>query len=270
MPGCWPRAPELPPQVTAAAEATLLEAGRRLDPGRLRRAVGDLWQVAAPDGAEAARERRHGRRGLWLTPTLDQLVAVDGLLEPEAGQIVLAALEPLARPSAAGDVRSGSQRTADALTELARRALEGGRLPTTGGVRPQLAVVVELASLLGHPRSLGGETGWAGPLDPEACRRLACDGAVTRVLVSRHPGDHHAGDHGHPDHGPSVEHRPATGDLSRDQGCAQALGSAGWLEGFLDRLPPILGGAPSQPLDLGRATRVSTPAQRTALAVRDG
>ena len=25
------------------------------------------------------------------------------------------------------------------------------------------------------------------PLDPEACRRLACDGAVTRVLVTRHP-----------------------------------------------------------------------------------
>jgi hypothetical protein len=36
------------------------------------------------------------------------------------------------------------------------------------------------------------------------------------------------------------------------------------------RLPPILGGAPSQPLDVGRASRVITPAQRSALAVRDG
>jgi hypothetical protein len=55
-------------------------------------------------------------------------------------------------------------------------------------VRPQLAVVVDLDSLL-HPHgSLGGETGWAGPLDPEACRRLACDAAVTRVVVSRHLG----------------------------------------------------------------------------------
>jgi hypothetical protein len=35
-------------------------------------------------------------------------------------------------------------------------------------------------------------------------------------------------------------------------------------------LPPILGGAPRQPLDLGRASRVVTPAQRSALAVRDG
>jgi hypothetical protein len=38
----------------------------------------------------------------------------------------------------------------------------------------------------------------------------------------------------------------------------------------LAKLPPVLGGAPSRPLDLGRATRVVTPAQRQALAVRDG
>ncbi|HEV3497043.1 MAG TPA: HNH endonuclease signature motif containing protein, partial [Actinomycetes bacterium] len=35
-------------------------------------------------------------------------------------------------------------------------------------------------------------------------------------------------------------------------------------------LPPILGGAPAQPLDVGRTSRVVQPAQRTALAVRDG
>ena len=35
-------------------------------------------------------------------------------------------------------------------------------------------------------------------------------------------------------------------------------------------LPPTLGGAPSQPLDVGRSTRVVQPSQRAALAVRDG
>jgi hypothetical protein len=83
-------------------------------------------------------------------------VAVDGLLDPEAGPTLTAALAPLARPQAATDTRSGSQRTADALAELARRALEGGRLPQTGGVRPQLTVTVDLASLLGHPMGWGG------------------------------------------------------------------------------------------------------------------
>jgi Domain of unknown function (DUF222) len=69
-------------------------------------------------------------------PALDNLVAVDGLLEPEAGQTLLAALEPLARPAAADDDRSGGQRRADALAELARRQLEGGRLPTAVGSGP--------------------------------------------------------------------------------------------------------------------------------------
>ena len=120
---------ELPDHTAAEADPRLVDAGRRLDPTRLRRLVSHLRQVVDPDGADAAAQRRHARRGLWLIPTLDQLVAVDGLLEAEAGQIVLAALEPLARPADAGDDRTGSQRTADALTELARRSPEGGRLP---------------------------------------------------------------------------------------------------------------------------------------------
>src|SRR5215207_8074989 len=185
----------LPEQVTVEAEPVLVEAARRLDPPRLRRLLGHLLQLAHPDGTDRDRERRHARRGVWLAPTVDGMVAVDGLLEPEAGQTLLAALEPLARPADARDARSGSQRQADALTELARRHLEAGRLPQTGGVRPQLTVTVELDSLLGHPGTVGGEVGWAGPLDPQACRRLACDGAVTRVLVTRQPATHQPATH---------------------------------------------------------------------------
>ena len=103
----------LPDRVATEAEPVLLEAATRLDPPQLRQAVGYLVEVADPDAADAARERRHERRGLWLSPTLDNMVAIDGLLEPEAGQTVLAALEPLARPSDADDTRQGWQRTAD-------------------------------------------------------------------------------------------------------------------------------------------------------------
>ena len=146
---------DLPDHTAAEAEPVLVEAARRLDPPRLRRAITHLRLVADPDGADAQAERRHQRRGVWLSPTWEGMVALQGLLEPEAGQTLLAALEPLARPTTAHDTRTGGQRRADALCELARRSLEAGQLPRTGGVRPQLLVTVDLDSLLGHP-------GWAG------------------------------------------------------------------------------------------------------------
>ena len=118
---------------------------------------------------------RSGRRGLWLAPTLEGMVAVDGWLEPEAGQVVVAALAPLAGPADAEDARSGGQRRADALAELAGRSLEGGGLPQAGGVRPQLTVTVDLDSLLGRSSVVGGEVWRGGPLASQADRRLACD-----------------------------------------------------------------------------------------------
>jgi hypothetical protein len=228
--------------VAAEAEPVLLDAARRLDPPRLRKVLGHLRLVADPNTERDQAERRHGRRGLWLSPTWEGMVALDGLLEPEAGQLLLAALEPLARPADADDNRTGGQRQADALTELARQALESGRLPKTGGVRPHLLVTVDLDSLLGGHGCLGGDAGGVGPLDPEACRRLACDGAVTRVVVSRQPG----------------------------QGEDPAADLTARLQAAMTLLPPILGGAPSQPLDVGRTHRVIQPAQRNALVVRDG
>jgi Domain of unknown function (DUF222) len=152
------------------------------------------------------------------------MVALQGLLDPEAGQTLTAALDPLTRPATADDARSGDQRRADALVELARRNLEAGQLPQTGGVRPQLHVIVDLASLLGHhhtPGGLGGEAGGAGPISPEACRRLACDGAVTRVVVTRHPTG---------PSGPPLENNPLG---ARDL--------VGWLRVAMDRLPPPSG-----------------------------
>jgi hypothetical protein len=236
---------DLPDHLTLEAEPVLVEAARRLDPPRLRRVLGHLRLVADPERADDRAQRRQQRRGLWLAATWEGMVAVHGLLEPEAGHTLMAALEPLACPADAQDPRSGGQRRADALTELARRSLEAGRLPQTGGVRPQLTVTVDLDSLLGRPGGVGGEVGWAGPLDPEACRRLACDGTLTRVLVTRHP---------------SGQLHPAS----------ELEGLEGRLRAALTLLPPTLGGAPTQPLEVGRTSRVVRAAQRAALAVRDG
>jgi Domain of unknown function (DUF222)/HNH endonuclease len=237
---------DLPPATAGEAEPVLLAAARRLDPPRLRKVVAHLCEVADPEAADARARRQHERRGLWLSPTLAGMLAVEGLLEAEVGETLLAALEPLARPASADDDRGGAQRRADALAELARRALEAGRLPNTGGVRPQLTVTIELASLLGHDAIGGGEADWVGPLPAETARRLACDAALTRVLVTRQLDRH------------QTQEGDTVGDLAARLHAAVAL------------LPPALGGAPTQPLEAGRTTRVVSASQRRALAVRDG
>jgi hypothetical protein len=76
---------DLPDHVKLAAEPVLVETARRVDPPRLRQAVAQLCQVADPDGADRAAARRHERRGLWLSPTWQGMVAIGGLLDPEAG-----------------------------------------------------------------------------------------------------------------------------------------------------------------------------------------
>jgi Domain of unknown function (DUF222)/HNH endonuclease len=269
---------DLPPTKVGEAEPVLVDAAGRLDPPRLRRLATHLREVVDPDGAEVRARARLDRRGLWLSATFDGLMAVDGLLDGEAGEAVHAALMPLARPAGPEDERTGAQRRADALGELARQALQAGRLPQGGGLRPQVTVTVELASLLAGPCELGGVGGvggWGGWLADEAARRLACDATVARAVVRRHAS------HGSATHDGALDGGNGHGtthalDATHGGAYAGAAGSnpqdgelAARLREVVALLPPPLG-APAELLDLGRATRVVSAALRRALAVRDG
>jgi hypothetical protein len=91
---------------------------------------------------------------------------------------------------------------------------------------------------------------------------------VTRVLVTRHLGSNdnspseQPAPTQHPD--PSADAQPLTHNRNSQEGLGVRLQAA------MALLPPVLGGAPTQPLEVGRTTRVIQPAQRSALAVRDG
>jgi Domain of unknown function (DUF222)/HNH endonuclease len=248
---------DLPPAKVTQAEPVLVDAARRLDPGRLRRLAAHLRDLVDPDAAEQRARARLDRRGLWLAATVDGMVAVDGLLDPEAGEAVQAALMPLARPTGPDDDRTAAQRRADALGELARQGLQAGRLPQAGGLRPQLTVTIELASLLTPGGGVGAVGGWGGTLPAETTRRLACDATITRAIIHRHPNP---ADPGHP----SLGNHPTSGG-----GATDGDGVAAQLRDAIALLPPPLG-APTELLDLGRATRVITPGLRRALAARDG
>ena len=263
---------DLPPAQVAEAEEVLVDAARRLDSQRLRQLTAHLREVINPHAAEARGRARWERRGLWLSATYDGMVAVDGLLDPEAGETVRSALLPLARPTGPEDVRSAAQRRADGLGELARQGLQAGRLPRGGGLRPQVTVTVELASLLAA-HGVGGTGGWGGSLPGESVRRLCCDATLTRAVVHRppaHTGTNlghagHATGHSGTNGGHAAGHPGSSGgDTIHDDG-----GLAARLHRAVTLLPAPLG-APTQLLDLGRATRLISPALRRALTVRDG
>jgi hypothetical protein len=103
-----------------------------------------------------------------------------------------------------------------------------------------------------------------GPLPAATARRLACDASVTRVLITRHHQPDREAGNSHP--AAQDDGDPTAQDGDRDP----AGGLAAQLRAAMTLLPPALGGARPEPLEVGRATRVVAPAQRTALAVRDG
>lgn len=86
-----------------------------------------------------------------------------------------------ARTRSAPDQRTPAQRRADALGEICRAWLERADRPVVAGERPHVVVTVDLDAL----RGLAGtaELEDAGPITPEAARRLACDSRVSRVIT---------------------------------------------------------------------------------------
>ena len=72
-----------------------------------------------------------------------------GQLDTEGGAALLTALDALMKPPAGDDLRTTPQRRADALVELARLNLAAGELPTVGGVRPHLGILITPETLLG-------------------------------------------------------------------------------------------------------------------------
>jgi hypothetical protein len=108
-----------------------------------------------------------------------------GWLDREAAEIVRSALSPLAAPRPTTDtevdLRDTAQRDADALVELAQRALDSGELPTEGGQRPQVVVTVSLPVLQGRIGSASLALG--GRINADIARRIACDAHVIPVVL---------------------------------------------------------------------------------------
>lgn len=160
----------------------------------------------------------HERRFLHASTTLFGTVRIDGELDADAGATLLhalAAVEGVDPADRRPDGRTGGQRNADNLVQLAASFLAGGR--GSGERSTTVATLVCDLALLAKGSSsvaLGArrELEHVGPVAPATAQRLVCDASVSRAVMAGR----------------------------------------------------------SEVLDLGRATRIVSKAQRRALVLRDG
>jgi len=161
--------------VESAATAPMVATYRALEYWK-----GQTDQSAAQEDADHLHRRRH----LHVAQTIGGMVRLDGELDPVGGKTVMIALRSLADPGAIdpGDDRSASQRRADALVDMCADHLQHGEVSESGGSRPQMVVTVSLDDLaLNGTRTREMDDGTV--IDAASARRIACDAAVSRVLM---------------------------------------------------------------------------------------
>ena len=193
------------PDAYARDESVLVEAASRHTVGALSRLISQ-WsaQVASdPDLGDGDGER--ARRRFHASVTFRGWVRLDGDLDPEGGQVVLAALGSVlgaeSRRHDPDDVRTPAQRRADALEQVCRGWLDRTDRPMVAGERPHLSVVLHADALQGAPHATPEAAAHAaatasdasfpcvasfddtGPVSATALRRLACDASIARVVL---------------------------------------------------------------------------------------
>ena len=210
----------VPVERRAEAEASLVEHAESLDPGQLRRAGDRLVHCFDRERADEAAIRKLDRRGLSVAETMDGMVSVHGLLDPVTGALLMTALDAKLRPTVGdghghgeshgahptgaadatagavrGDeVRTWSQRRADALADICQEWLQDTNQATLGGVRPHLSVIVDHATLAsqrganaaGDAMVSGVEPAqlaWVGPITATEAQLIGCDSTVSRIVT---------------------------------------------------------------------------------------
>jgi hypothetical protein len=173
------------PEAFGRSEGQLVEAARLHSMPDLRRVVAFWREAAEKERSIGGDDRLRARRRLHASVTYLGMVRLDGDLDPETGETVMTALQAVldfeSRSRGEDDDRTPAQRRADALGEIARQWLDLADRPTVAGERPHVTVTVAADALDGGGP---GELDHAGPSSSEVVRRLACDSAVMRVVLS--------------------------------------------------------------------------------------
>jgi hypothetical protein len=165
-------------------EEEMLDLAQRHSVFNLRLLCRIARHVADPDGFFNEAEHDFTRRRLHVSLMSDGMYAIDGVLDPEGGAALKAALHSLAKPRGPEDDRTGSQRTADALTELVLHAMDEGKLPRRNGVRPHVTVTTTLEGLKNEVGAPPADLELSLPISTRTLERISCDSTISRVLLA--------------------------------------------------------------------------------------
>ena len=165
-------------------EDEMLELARKHTVKDLRFLCLHARHAADPDGFFKDAEADFSRRRLQISQMADGMHVIDGVLDPVGGAAVKTALEALTRHFTPDDVRSHSQRMADALVELTHHALDEGRLPARGGVKPHVSLTTTVEALKGELGAPAVDVEFSLPVSSRTLERFACDCTMSRVLMA--------------------------------------------------------------------------------------
>ena len=139
--------------------------------------------VVDPDGFVRDANEDFEERSLHISQT-GSLFVIDGRLDSEGGAALKTAIDALSKRHARDDARTPRQRRADALVEIVLHAMDEGRLPRRGGVRPHITVTTTLEGLKGELGAPASHLENGMPVSSVTVQRLACDGCLARVLMA--------------------------------------------------------------------------------------
>lgn len=282
-------------------EAFLLEQACDLGVNQVRQLGKHFARVADPEADERGYRQAKEREYLELARTLDGW-HLSGFLTEENGRLIRTAMDALMSPPAPDDQRTGEQRRAQALADLAHLALDQGLVGTNASVRPHLGVLIGAADL-DHLLRTADEPD-RGPHDHGSTDLGAGGPDATE------PGTTEPGNAEHGTTGPGARDRSAADPDTTDGGTRVSwpdgptaafwksaplaeLAGIDWMarlstgpptfDDGTGPVPPellrrlatcggvyrVIFGPDSEIINHGRERRVFTPAQRRALVARD-
>jgi hypothetical protein len=173
----------------STVEDRLVDVARTQTPKVLSGVVHRLTDAIDGDGGAESEEDRFARRRYHGSRSLDDMLIVNALYDPESADIHEQAISAeVERDQRANDDRTMSQRRADAVTNLFRQSLNLGLIGPSRAAVPHVTYVVHMD---GHTTETDAlvdlmrtDRQYSGRLSATTLERMRCDCDITRIVMT--------------------------------------------------------------------------------------